>query len=162
MLDTTFEFRISAAGRQELAALAATLGVSAADVIRLGIRRVAAEHMPVARPPVAPAPVTAPQFEAMDTTTLLALRDVLARQNTPEASRSYTEVNTEIIKRDMAANANSTNDPSEFTQRRDKDRVALLHFRLLLGEAPHQHADPARALRRLCASGERPRCRAAN
>jgi hypothetical protein len=57
MLDSAFEFRISAAGRKELTALAATIAVSAADVIRLGIRRVAAEHMPVGKP-------TSPRSEA--------------------------------------------------------------------------------------------------
>jgi len=108
MLDSCFEFRISTAGRQELTALADEIGVTAADVIRLGIRRVAAEQrrarargaaMPVAAPP--PPPPSAPSFESMSMTTLQALRDGLGQQTTPEASRTYVEVHTEIMKREM-------------------------------------------------------------
>jgi len=108
MLDSCFEFRISAAGRQELAALADAIGVSAADVIRMGLRRVAAEQrrararaaaMPLAAPP--PPPPSATPFESMSMTTLQALRDGLGQQTSPEASRTYVEVHTEIMKREM-------------------------------------------------------------
>jgi len=79
MLDSTFEFRLSAAGRQELAALADAVGVSQADVVRISLRRMAAEHLRKAK------------------------RDALALQRSPspEASRQYDEVNQQIIIREM-------------------------------------------------------------
>jgi len=99
MLDLSFDFRISAADRQELTKLADAIGVSAADVVRLGIRRMAAEHLP-AKPS---APTVAPSLQAMDLPALLVLRDTLGRQTSPEASCKHAEVNQEIIKRQMAA-----------------------------------------------------------
>lgn len=108
MLDSTFEFRLSAAGRQELAALADAVGVSQADVVRISLRRMAAEHLRKAKRDAAPAmpavmPASPTSLATMSLPELLALRDELALQRSPspEASRQYDEVNQQIIIREM-------------------------------------------------------------
>ena len=103
MLDSTFEFRISAAGRQELARLADAIGVSAADVVRMSLRKMSAAHSrKVRRAAQAPAMHTgASSIAAMSLAELLKLRDELALKSSPEASREYDEVNQQIIIREM-------------------------------------------------------------
>jgi hypothetical protein len=124
MLDSTFEFRISRSAREELAALADSIGVSAADVVRLGIRKMATAHSRKVRRAAPAAPVTgapatsmscnfsprsretavpaaAPSLATMDLPALYALRDELALLQSPEAERQYVDGNTEIIIREM-------------------------------------------------------------
>jgi hypothetical protein len=114
MLDNRLEVLMTPAGRRELDVLAADLGVSAAAVVRLAVRKMSAAHSrkarrdvaaartpPVAAPDAAPAPP--PSIAAMDLPALLKLRDELALQTSPEASRKHAEVNQEIIKRQMFA-----------------------------------------------------------
>jgi hypothetical protein len=109
MLDATFEFRISAAGRRELIALAADLGISAADVVRMSLRRMAAEHLRKARrvvpamPAAMPAAASTVDISTMDLPALYALRDELAvkSRSSLQAEREHLECNIEIIKREM-------------------------------------------------------------
>jgi hypothetical protein len=109
MLDSTFEFRISAAGRRELTALADAIGVSAADVVRMSLRQMAASHQRKAKRgttrdlsnPASPA--APPAIQAMDLPALYALRDELALKSrtSRQAEREHLECNIEIIKREM-------------------------------------------------------------
>jgi hypothetical protein len=107
MLDATFEFRISARGRQELAALADAIGVSAADVVRMSLRQMAVAHQRKAKratvPMPAAMPAAAPSIAAMDLPALYELRDRLAlkRRTSLQAEREHLECNIEIIKREM-------------------------------------------------------------
>jgi hypothetical protein len=98
-----FELLLTPNGRQELDALATDLGVSAADVIRLGIRRMAVAHRRKAKRAAAStdAPAAPPAITAMSLDELHVLRDELALQTSPEASRQYAEVNQQIIIREM-------------------------------------------------------------
>jgi hypothetical protein len=105
MLDSSFEFRLTTSARRELTALADAIGVSAADVARIAIRELATKHLRKAKRavPARPAalPAAPPSITTMELTALLALRDELAVRTSPEANREYTEINTEIIKREM-------------------------------------------------------------
>jgi hypothetical protein len=107
VFDHRFEVLLSPAGRQELTALADNLGIFCADVIRLGIRRMADAHARkakrAAQAPAMPAamPAAPPSIATMDLPALYRLRDELALQRTQQAERDYVEVNTEIIKREM-------------------------------------------------------------
>ena len=112
MLDSTFEFRISARGRQELTALADAVGVSQADIARIAIRQMAASHQRKAKQSrgqsdhvATPAAAAAapPSIQAMDLPALYALRDELAvkSRSSLQAEREHLECNIEIIKREM-------------------------------------------------------------
>ena len=107
-----FELLLTPNGRQELDALAADLGVSAADAVRLALRRMAVAHRRKAKraAPAMPAalPAVPPSIAAMSLPELLKLRDELAVKTTPEASREHAEVNTEVIKRQMFAQRSVT------------------------------------------------------
>ena len=112
MLATTrFELLLTPSSREQLDTLAADLGVSAADAVRLALRRMAAAHSRKARRDadavlVVSADTTrptaaAPSITEKDLPALLVLRDELALQTSPEASRQYAEVNQQIIIREM-------------------------------------------------------------
>jgi hypothetical protein len=107
VLETRFELRLTPTGREQLTALAADLGVSAADVVRMSLRKMSAAHSRKTRrdaqAPAMPAalPAAPPSIATMSLPELLALRDELALQRTQQAERDYVEVNTEIIKREM-------------------------------------------------------------
>jgi hypothetical protein len=100
MLATTrFELLLGRSSRQELDTLAADLGVSAADVLRLGLARMARAHRRKARAKgstVEPIttdgqPAAAPPIATMDLPALLTLRDELAGKTSVEASRQLHE-----------------------------------------------------------------------
>jgi hypothetical protein len=108
MLATTrFELLLAPASREQLDTLAADLGVSAADVLRLGLHKMAAAHSrkPKRAAPAMPASVPAapPSIQAMDLPALYVLRDELAlkSRSSQQAEREHLECNIEIIKREM-------------------------------------------------------------
>jgi hypothetical protein len=105
MLATRFELLLTASSREQLDAVAADLGVSAADAVRLALRRMAAAHSRKVRraAPAMPAalPAAPPAITAMSLDELHVLRDELALQTSPEASREYDMVNQQIIIREM-------------------------------------------------------------
>jgi hypothetical protein len=111
MLATRFELLLTPSSRQQLDTLAADLGVSAADAVRLALRRMAAAHSRKARraAPAMPAAMpAAPSLAAMDLPALLALRDELAGKTSVEASRQLHELTMEIGKRQMYAQWSAT------------------------------------------------------
>jgi hypothetical protein len=103
---TRFELLLSPARRRELDVLATSLDVSAADVLRLGLARMVRAHSRKAKHRAAPpmpaaVPAAPPSIATMSLDALHVLRDKLALERSPEASREYTEVHIEILKREM-------------------------------------------------------------
>jgi hypothetical protein len=111
-----FELLLAPNSRRQLDVLAADLGVSAADVLRLSLRRMAAAHRRRTRrgsksdnvtaapaPASTAAPAAVPAIATMDLPALYRLRDELAvkSRTSQQAECEHIECNIEIIKREM-------------------------------------------------------------